>query len=118
MLDVVSLERAARPCPDVCTCAYAPWARRQQGVAPTDRSGFFHAAALTGRTLEHVLEWVANPVSVEEPAEILRQHPDAAAFWDGLLAGALQGSPDTGGRLGSVRLPAAPPTTCSPCAPS
>ncbi len=59
--------------------------------------GFFHAAALTGRTLEHVLEWVANPVSAEEPAEILRQHPDAAPYWDGLLAGALQGSPDTVG---------------------
>ena len=57
--------------------------------------GFLHAAALTGRTLEHVLEWVANPVAAEQPAEILQQHPHAARFWDGLLAGALHGSPDT-----------------------
>jgi hypothetical protein len=59
--------------------------------------GFLHAAALTGRTLEHVLEWVANPVAAEQPAEILQQHPHAARFWDGLLAGALHGSPDTVG---------------------
>ena len=60
-------------------------------------AGFFHAAALTGRQLEHVLEWVADPVAAEQPAEILRQHPAAARFWDGLLAGALHGSPDTVG---------------------
>jgi len=59
--------------------------------------GFLHAAALTGRTLEHVLEWVANPVAAEQPAEILRQHPHAARWWDGLLAGALHGSTDTVG---------------------
>ncbi len=59
--------------------------------------GFLHAAALTGRTLDHVLEWVANPVAAEQPAEILHQHPHAARFWDGLLAGALHGSPDTVG---------------------
>ena len=59
--------------------------------------GFFHAAALTGRSLEHVLEWVANPVAAEQPAEILRQHPHAARFWDGLLSGALHGSADTVG---------------------
>jgi len=59
--------------------------------------GFLHAAALTGRTIEHVLEWVANPVAAEQPAEILQQHPHAARFWDGLLAGALHGSPDTVG---------------------
>ena len=59
--------------------------------------GFFHAAALTGRTLEDVLAWVAHPVAAEEPAEILRQHPHAARFWDGLLIGALTGSPDTVG---------------------
>jgi hypothetical protein len=59
--------------------------------------GFLHAAALTGRTLEHVLEWVANPVAAEQPAEILQQHDHAARFWDGLLSGALHGSPDTVG---------------------
>jgi type IV secretory pathway TraG/TraD family ATPase VirD4 len=59
--------------------------------------GFLHAAALTGRTLDHVLEWVANPVAADQPAEILGQHPHAARFWDGLLAGALHGSADTVG---------------------
>ena len=59
--------------------------------------GFLHAAALTGRTLDHVLEWVANPVAAEQPAEILQQHPHAARFWDGLLSGALHGSADTVG---------------------
>src|SRR3954454_4991389 len=59
--------------------------------------GFPHAAALTGRTLDHVLEWIATPVAAEQPAEILQQHPYAARFWDGLLAGALHGSPDTVG---------------------
>ena len=58
---------------------------------------FFHAAALTGRTLEHVLDWVSNPVAADKPAEILQQHPHAAKFWDGLLAGALHGSFDTVG---------------------
>jgi type IV secretory pathway TraG/TraD family ATPase VirD4 len=58
---------------------------------------FFHAAALTGRSLDHVLDWVANPVAADKPAEILQQHPHAARFWDGLLAGALHGAPDTVG---------------------
>jgi type IV secretion system protein VirD4 len=38
---------------------------------------FFHAAALTGRTLDHVLRWVANPAIASEPSEILREHPYA-----------------------------------------
>jgi type IV secretion system protein VirD4 len=59
--------------------------------------GFLHAAALTGRSIEHVLEWVANPIAAELPAEILQQHPHAARFWDGLLGGALHGSPETVG---------------------
>ena len=28
---------------------------------------FFHAAALTGRTLDHVLRWVAHPSIASEP---------------------------------------------------
>ena len=38
-----------------------------------------------------------QPVKAEKPAEILEQHPQAARFWDGLLHGALSGSPDTVG---------------------
>jgi type IV secretion system protein VirD4 len=58
---------------------------------------FFHAAALTGRTLDHVLRWVANPAIATEPTEILREHPDAAPYWHGLLHGALQGDDRTAG---------------------
>ena len=46
---------------------------------------YFHAAAFTGRTIEHVLEWIAPPTGTTEPGEILREHPHAARFWAGLL---------------------------------
>ena len=58
---------------------------------------FFHAAALTGRSLEHVLSWVANPLAASDPHEILRAHPHAASFWAGLLHGALHGDDRTAG---------------------
>ena len=58
---------------------------------------FFHAAALTGRSLDHVLGWVANPAAATEPAEILREHPHAAPYWRGLLHGALHGDDRTAG---------------------
>jgi len=56
---------------------------------------FLHAAALTGRTLDHVLDWVARADSVTEPGEILREHPHAAPYWHGLLHGALHGDDRT-----------------------
>jgi len=58
---------------------------------------YFHAAALTGRTLADVLRWVANPAATTEPTEILREHPHAAPFWHGLLNGALHGDDRTAG---------------------
>jgi type IV secretion system protein VirD4 len=58
---------------------------------------FFHAAALTGRSLDDVLRWVANPISAGEPTEILLQHPHAAPYWLGLLHGALHGDDRTAG---------------------
>ncbi|WP_295701587.1 TraM recognition domain-containing protein, partial [Lapillicoccus sp.] len=58
---------------------------------------YFHAAALTGRTLEDVLRWVASPRSATDPTEILREHPHAAPFWHGLLHGALHGDDRTAG---------------------
>jgi type IV secretion system protein VirD4 len=58
---------------------------------------FFHAAALTGRSLDDVLRWVANPTSASEPTEILLQHPHAAPYWLGLLHGALHGDDRTAG---------------------
>jgi type IV secretion system protein VirD4 len=58
---------------------------------------FFHAAALTGRSLDDVLRWAANPMSASEPAEILLEHPHAAPYWLGLLHGALHGDDRTAG---------------------
>jgi type IV secretion system protein VirD4 len=58
---------------------------------------FFHAAALTGRSLDDVLRWVANPTSASEPTEVLLQHPHAAPYWLGLLHGALHGDDRTAG---------------------
>ncbi|GAA5122481.1 hypothetical protein GCM10023339_40970 [Alloalcanivorax gelatiniphagus] len=59
--------------------------------------GYFHAAALTGKTLDDVLRWVANPAAATDPAEILRRHPHAEPFWHGLLHGALNGDDRTAG---------------------
>lgn len=65
---------------------------------PADPSAaYFHAAALSGRTLEDVLRWVASPLSTTDPTEILREHPHAAPFWHGLLHGALHGDDRTAG---------------------
>lgn len=58
---------------------------------------FFHAAALSGHGLDDVLRWVANPRAATEPTEILREHPNAAPFWYGLLHGALRGDDRTAG---------------------
>lgn len=63
---------------------------------------FFHSAALTGRTLDHVLEWVADPQTATQPEEILRTHPHAARFWDGLLHGALHGDDRTAGNTATT----------------
>jgi type IV secretion system protein VirD4 len=58
---------------------------------------YFHAAALTGKNLEDVLRWVANPQAATDPGEILRRHPYAEPFWHGLLQGALNGDDRTAG---------------------
>ncbi len=58
---------------------------------------YFHAAALTEHSLEDVLGWIADPHNAGQPEEILRTHPQAAPFWDGLLRGALHGDDRTAG---------------------
>lgn len=63
---------------------------------------YFHAAALTGRTLDDVLRWVSNPQAASEPSEILREHPHAAPFWHGLLHGALHGDDRTAGNTSTT----------------
>ncbi len=57
--------------------------------------GFFHAAALTGQTIDQVLEWAAHPQAAGEPEDILRGHRYAAAHWALLLQGVLHGDPRT-----------------------
>jgi type IV secretion system protein VirD4 len=63
---------------------------------------YLHAAALTGRSIEDVLEWAAHPQGTTQPTDILRSHPDAAPFWDGLLHGALHGDPRTAGNTATT----------------
>ena len=58
---------------------------------------YFHAAALSGGTLEDVLRWIADPPNATQPEEVLRTHSGAAPFWDGLLRGALHGDDRTAG---------------------
>ena len=70
-------------------------ARFYAAEAAKGLQAYFHAAALTGRTLEAVLRWVAQPLATTEPSEILREHPHAAPFWHGLLQGALHGDDRT-----------------------
>ena len=56
---------------------------------------YFHAAALTGKTLDDLLAWVAKPLSTSQPEEILRRHPQSDPLWAGLLQGALRGDERT-----------------------
>ena len=44
---------------------------------------YFHAAALTGKTLDDLLAWVAKPLSTSQPEEILRRHPHSDPLWAG-----------------------------------
>ena len=59
---------------------------------------YFHAAALAGGPSRTSCGWLADPPNAGQPEEMLRTHPDAAPFWDGLLRGALHGDDRTGGQ--------------------
>ncbi|ADB73466.1 type IV secretory system conjugative DNA transfer family protein [Geodermatophilus obscurus] len=63
---------------------------------------FLHAAALIDGTVEDVLTWAAHPQAATQPADVLRGHPDAAPFWDGLLHGALHGDPRAAGNTATT----------------
>lgn len=56
---------------------------------------YLHAAALTGRTIDHVLTWVADPVATDVPETILREHPHAEPHWADLLHGTLRSGAPT-----------------------
>ena len=58
---------------------------------------YFHAAAISGTSLDEVLMWVSSPREYPQAEEILRTHPDAEPLWDGLLRGALFGDERTAG---------------------
>lgn len=66
-------------------------ARHGTGEAAVVLQGFFHAAALTGRGIDEVLTWAADPLAATTPAQVLGGHPHAAPLWNTLLHGALHG---------------------------
>ena len=70
-------------------------ARFYAGECAKVLQAYFHAAALTGRTLDHVLEWVAEPATATSAITILESHGYAAGGWAGLLRGVLQGDEKT-----------------------
>ncbi len=55
--------------------------------------GYLHAAALTGRTLDHVMDWVADPLGDHTAEAILAEHPHAEPHWAAMLRSALRDSP-------------------------
>jgi type IV secretion system protein VirD4 len=57
--------------------------------------GYLHAAALTGRTFDHVMDWVADPLGDHTAETILAEHPHAEPHWAAMLRGALRDSPGT-----------------------
>ena len=72
-------------------------ARFYAGECAKVLQAYFHAAAITGLSLDEVLAWVSSPRDHPQPEEILRTHPDAEPLWDGLLRGALFGDERTAG---------------------
>lgn len=54
--------------------------------------GYFHAAALTGRTIDDVMTWVANPTGDQTAFTILQQHPHAEPHWAGFLQASVHSS--------------------------
>lgn len=72
-------------------------ARFYAGECAKVLQGYFHAAALAGLDLDTLLQWVAQPLANDQPAEILRRHPQAEMHWHGLLHGALHGDDRTAG---------------------
>ncbi|GHF44148.1 hypothetical protein GCM10010218_26830 [Streptomyces mashuensis] len=54
-----------------------------------------HAAALEGRTIEHVLRWATNLETASEPRAILTDHPNAEPGWDVLLRSVSTGADET-----------------------
>lgn len=58
--------------------------------------GWFHAAALSGGTIEDVTQWAADPTHADEALEVLRQ-PNATPYWAALVNSTLTGDADTVG---------------------
>lgn len=62
--------------------------------AATVLKGLLHAAAMSGQSMQTVVEWVSNPGRGEEPVAILS---DCAPVWAGLVSNALEGDERTVG---------------------
>ncbi len=54
-----------------------------------------HAAALEGKSIEHVLRWATNLENANEPRAILTDHPQAEPGWDVLLRSVSTGADET-----------------------
>ncbi|MEV6668689.1 type IV secretory system conjugative DNA transfer family protein [Streptomyces sp. NPDC051162] len=66
-----------------------------QQTASSALTRLLHAAALEGRTIEHVLRWATNLEKASEPRAILTDHPGAEPGWDVLLRSVSTGADET-----------------------
>ncbi|MDN3294636.1 type IV secretory system conjugative DNA transfer family protein [Streptomyces ficellus] len=66
-----------------------------QQTASSALTRLLHAAALEGRTIEHVMRWATNLENADEPRTILTDHPGAEPGWDVLLRSVSTGADET-----------------------
>ena len=60
-----------------------------KGESTKALAAMLHAAALTGRSMEHVAGWIGRPDTAIEAVQILREHPEAELHFDHRLAASL-----------------------------
>ncbi|CAM5484759.1 hypothetical protein SABIM44S_02940 [Streptomyces abikoensis] len=66
-----------------------------QQTASSALTRLLHAAALEGKTIEHVMRWATNLEKASEPRAILTDHPNAEPGWDVLLRSVSTGADET-----------------------
>lgn len=66
-----------------------------QQTASSALTRLLHAAALEGKTIEHVMRWATNLEKASEPRAILTDHPNAEPGWDILLRSVSTGADET-----------------------
>jgi type IV secretion system protein VirD4 len=72
----------------------ADYARFHAAEAAKLLQVLFHAAALSGRTMTPVVEWLTDPAGMDKVRAILGRHPYAQPQWEVLLATSLRNPPD------------------------